>query len=806
MRPNIDDFTQKSKSSRIKIKKVLKQQDSEGNEIYTLQNSSLLEDSFLLQDVSNVLTQYSDKTKRDSFNASAISTISAIENNLLPIRTEFSNLGNEDLPMAYNQEKLKIFRPSYNKEELNRYSSNENVNYRPLNEISNYLPSKANQISKNNKPEKSPNLLERTPFLTSFLQETSRKMNLDKNESSDNQKNVNKENSKKMNFMFQSEFPNGQNRAIPAVISKKALNLDEQNEMPVWEDNSGNKKMFRSQSQRSARSNVSAEEMKDMMLPKDVIKINEEKKINLEKYIHHINSQKIMINNEIDEVIHEITEIIEKKRKEYLDFFDNYLHLFKENYDHFQQKIKVYKENSFQILNNSSKPRDPFVYVHDLHYYLEGQKIKTETCPANFCLQAKKIRQDVRKKEIFFLSNEINKQLKHMPEFSCSETASWILKDSKQNIMNEIENFFENFQKLIYEKNPMPQFKTLSVIPKFSSIVLDDHLTILTNFNSTKNLSLEKIEGTMVDKSSEVNSFIILDSETVITGDKKGEVKQWVLQKDRLHFKETLFKNDLEITFLVKFEGNEDEIMGKSNFFKDFLTKNLNKIIKKTFILVFDREKAIVYDPFCRKHHTTKISTSLIQEISSIIPLHDNYSLIFGTKTGNISLWGIEDEKSIYNLKEHSGKVNCLLAMRDDEKFVSAGENDQNIIIWRVYYEFSLRQQRKIAKKFEKVAILINNSSILRLKQCFLDENILVSEDKNHVFKFWDVKRKKCREEKSSYEEKSAILVENLADGYTKSLVSRDNNFNGYAVKKGEIIYFVGIDKTCLGLYKLCSY
>lgn len=816
-----------NKQTRLKIKKVVKQQDSEGNEVYTLQSSSLAEDSFVL-DVSNI----SEKTRRDSFFTSVISTISGTDNNLAQIKADFSNF--EEYISYNNLEKSKFCK--YSQPITQYHDKNANIKTKeeifqgniPLKMKENYNDNQQNcDYSKpfNKINEKIDEKIDYEKFMER------KKANLSQF-SENTQKNIDKENTLYNNFikkpkktnksLFKSEYP-CQNERIPYEINESNTNRNKRkpNNFLIPDEN---KKMFRSQSQTNAKTNLLGEEMKSFLLPKDIIKMNEDFEKNYENIVFHLDQQKNKINFEMDDILQEITQKIESKRKEILSIFDNYQRTFQENYEYFQKKIKFYKDKSIETASLRNI-EGPMVFLNDIQYFYNKEKIKTENFASFYCFPANKINLEVLKKEIFFLSNEISKQLKHLPEFNFSPTSEWILKDSEQNIMKEIDYFFENFQKLVYE-TPIVDLNFISLEPKISDIVLNDSMSVLTNKQKTQ-MKVENMKKFETHHKKCISSLLLFDSENFITGSEDGEIKLWSLQQNNIVFKEDLFSNDFPIKNIVKFEGFEEEIQGKSNFFKRILS-NTHFFKKNLIIFVIEEsgesEKIKIFDIFNKK---TLKKYRENQQITALVSLEDQYSFIFGDSSGQISLMAIDFDKPMQKIHENQTKINSILLMRDLERVIS-GSQDSKITIFRVFYKFSINYQRKIANRIEILAILDNKSPVLSMRKSFFSDFDVIIVRGEQCFRFWDINKKKIVKEIAGNEGNSnnIIVFDNLfekkqsfflnfgkflqiidGDGNSQFIDHKtDHDFNSesvYVFKKGEMIHGISNKERSIILYNI---
>ena len=320
-------------NNKIKIKKVVKQQDSEGNEVYTLQNCTLLDDSMSLE-ASNIYTQH----KIESLFASTLSTISGVDN-LLQIKTDFSNFCDKN---EKKEEKLRFFKENF---------INKGQNTRNLDEKAVF----SKPYSQNDK--------ENTSFPC---------------------------NNKVNNRLFQSELPNFSEKPLKkTVILTKNIGFPDEN---------SEKKMFRSQSENKINKDSFYEDLKEFVLPKDVIKLLENRQININMINNHIIKEKCRINQEIEQVIYEINRIISMRKNELFDKLDLYSQEIKENYGFFEEKVKNYKEKALR--KNGNKCKNPKILLKGVKYYIKDVKIKEEKDQKTNEFPVWKLMQELDKKKL----------------------------------------------------------------------------------------------------------------------------------------------------------------------------------------------------------------------------------------------------------------------------------------------------------------------------------------------------------------------------------------------------------------------
>ena len=349
-----------------------------------------------------------------------------------------------------------------------------------------------------------------------------------------------------------------------------------------------------------------------------------------------------------------------------------------------------------------------------------------------------------------------------MPLFNHSETSNSFLTDLKSLVFTEIHDFFDNFNRFLYE-TPSNNIKEIVVKPEISPVVLADNLDVLGDFLEKK---ISKIDEIITGHKDMIASLLVFDERTIITGS-KYEIKLWDLG---FHHNFSSFTNDFPINFLCSFEGNEDEIQGKTNIFKRILTKNTGNCDKCFLVSCDNSDSAIKIWDIEKK---TVIRSFFIEKINAILAIKDGQTLISGSKDGKIRLWNVNTGKTIQILNEHKGEVNCLFLLRDGDRFASGG-NDHSIRIWRLFSGFSLRNQRKTVEKTEFVMILENNCAVLSLNQSFLDENMMFSGGIDGILRIWDLKQKKWRKDLKTENNGvlQMVLCENVWDNKGNKRVS----------------------------------
>lgn len=731
--------------NKIKIRKVVKQQDSEGNEIYTLQNSTLLEDSISFE-TSNLISQNSEKVKNESLFTSTLSTISGVDN--LQIKTDFAHI--YDFPLKKEIEKLKLFKPlqvGYNENSL-RY-----VNFEESNRKSNNNNFKDIRTSSSKKLSQNLQIKENLQY---------NKENTQKNIPNNNE---NYRADKPNNRLFQSELPthnqktnflpNPQNESTHPKTQEKFLQPQD------------NHKMFRSQSEKpSLQKHICnfAEDLKEFLLPKDVLKIVEEERKNLELSLTHIIKEKSKIDFELNEISTELNRLISDKKAELFSHFDNYLDKLEKNYNFFQKRIKTYKEFSLKPSNLFQKNHP--IILKELKYYSNDKKLKQENFIKIPKISVMKLPQELSKKEILFLSNELDKQIKHRPLFNHSEASISMLKDLKESLLNEASNLFSYFDKLIYETE-LIDFKTIKLLPKLSNVISDDNLNISGDYSKVKEiitLSNSKIIET--NHLDSITSMILFDPKTLITASKKGELKFWDLLSQNLI---RTLENTTPIACLAILKGIEEEILGTNHLLKRML--QLQPSIESKFLLTGDENRIKIWN-IDKMQIIRTLSISEYTDITSIISLNDGETIVTGSSDGKLLLWDVTLGKEKQILKENKDSITCLFLLRDQLKFVSGGSKG-DIIIWKLFYDFSLKNQRISVSKAVIEFNLLANTPITCINQSFLDENQLISAGGNGNVRFWDLKQKNLIKEvkgDGNYIE-DLILFENVLEKKEKEKI-----------------------------------
>ena len=711
---------------KIKIKKVVKQQDSEGNEVYTLQSSSLLEDSFALEPTSTP-PQFSEKNRIESLFASAFSTISGIDNTFQQIKSD----------SFLNFDKKEYSRPSLllnNEKSVHNNNNNTNNKQKSGSENSLMLSNKLNQIIQ--KDYSNNNLSTNRGCDMKIVKNENFPKKLNKNKKISNNKSL-----------FHSDFGE-----TLGDCNKNGNKIEINNDQKTsFEDplNEFKRKMFRSHSETNTKKTSFFEDLKEFMLPNDVLKIFKESDENIYKMKIHLTNEKNKIDQELNEFLVFVERFISLKKQELFKRFDYYLLVFEENYDVFLNKVKNYKESSLK--KSEFNKKTPLISLTEINFELDSLRLKSEKYASTFHIPLNKMTQEITKKEILFLSNELNKQMTHIPLFNYSETSRFLLNEAKTTLFNEIKAFFEDFDKLIYE-TPLKHFNLIKTSPKISNLVLSDHLNAIGSL-SIKEVISKKIFETNHKES--INSLLLFDEKTLVTASKDGEIKIWDVSSCSLL---DTFDNKAPINCIAKFEANEEEFHGKQNLLKKFLFKprqNFQKYLAtagKSLKIWNIYQKNVIFE-FCSCYH---------EPLTSLIVATDRQTLITSSNE-KILIWNVNKGNEVKILNDHKKGVNCLFLLRDNSKFISGGD-DGNLKIWRLYFIYCVKSQRKIVEKIELEMNLFDFTPIYSINQGFLDENLLIIGGLG-VIRIWDLKQNLCKKELKVEENDKItqiILIENI--------------------------------------------
>ena len=280
------------------------------------------------------------------------------------------------------------------------------------------------------------------------------------------------------------------------------------------------------------------------------------------------------------------------------------------------------------------------------------------------------------------------------------EFNSFILTNNEKeiNIFNEIDLFINKYNN---NKNylPLKAFKIFNFNQKFN--LFGGDFTHFTKFSLNKKIECSPFQ---------VNSIIQLKNYNIVISLNNPE-------------KETIYIYDSEkYKFINKLEGEKNVLLSDLKEYEN------NFIITSNF----NNNKIKLWST--NELHKSYIESFEAHVKPTISLFYDfNKKLLFtGSFDGEIGIWDLKNHKNVFLIKSHQNKINCFLALKNNDLIFLSGSDDCFIKIYDIINNNKLKEKASLFKIFGKV------KKMIQLKE----KNILCSIDNLCEINLWDLRNK----------------------------------------------------------------
>lgn len=534
--------------------------------------------------------------------------------------------------------------------------------------------------------------------------------------------------------------------------------------------------MFRSQSLSRAgsmteRGESNGRDMSGYTLPPDVIKFLDEEPSKVADLEYQLKLEKDKVDEILDNLLNEITGIIDDKRSSIKVHFDNFINTYSTARNLFQRKLDEFKDTTRMIgASKIGGSIDRLINLDSIEFYDHTGKIKEENC--NLKCRLGSLSKEIEKKYLSFFGQHLEKELCHRPSLSLTETSQEYLADMSKIIKDKVISNLEILDGLVYKVDPF-EFDKLTIKPIVKPSVGESKSNIIANIgNPLEDDSHFKVEYVEADFNQKINCVCVIEEDLVATGHSDNSVCIWSMSRNTRIA--TLNEHKSPVSSLVAIKAYFPEInLSKDSKVESGYIKNKN--IKQQNFLVSGAEspnsELLLWD--LQAMTLLRRLNGHTDTVTSLIALRDGHTIVSGSLDGRLKCWDISNEEAVYSSQDEDVNPIYYIHVFNDFSHFVTGTKSGDLHIYKMSYGYNKRYERTVFECCKKVRTIKTSSPVFIINESMTRDNTIVSGGADKMLTFWNTvtstEQKKVADHKTDII--GCVMIENPINTRANSYV-----------------------------------
>ena len=489
----------------------------------------------------------------------------------------------------------------------------------------------------------------------------------------------------------------------------------------------------------------------EFILPKGVGKALEEEEENISSMEHHILREKFKINVDMDQILHEVAEVLTEQKNLLYSNFDIHLEQYKQNYRVLREKVTQYKDKAKEFFNSQDSNKNfvaqqqqqqsfnplmkqiQFYRVDSTQSNNTFNKFKEETC--NVQANAASINREVSKRLIGYLTEELTKQTMHKPMYNHTESLQLMFAEVRENIIIKVKECLEDFaSSMAYIISP-EIFGNIFAFPQIESCISDDNLNIIGDSEKLLNVKINLESAVKFEENVQSLCLRTLPVDYAAVGCSDGVVRIWNYSTSALVSYFKAHNSPINTINVMNIQTGD-----LSNF--SFLPL-LNFLDENVILTGGGNPDSTIRVWQVLTQKCVRLLKGHKEDVLSLLPLKDGLTLLSASKENHIFVWNMQTGKLFNKLSHHTQQINGLHLIKDSSKFVSIS-NDKTMCVWRINYEYSSQLKRRVMFSCELDKVFEDACEITSVNSATDNCNIVITGGIDNKIKMWDIQQNSC--------------------------------------------------------------
>jgi hypothetical protein len=453
-------------------------------------------------------------------------------------------------------------------------------------------------------------------------------------------------------------------------------------------------------------------------------------------------SERVKMNAELDSIQQTILMMIQEKRTELNNVYDDYLRSFQTNIDISKQRIASFKDTTDWVKMQNSENGDRLVRLTDIAYFTKdpasGVYREFRKEPHKNICELRNLKQEVLKHNLEFYIAELERMGIHYPTFANTASSGEYLGEVKERLLSGVKVGMEDFGKLAYSA-PFVRFNELLSEPHIFTSLGETRLNCLTNMRDLSNNSFITCKAASLSHEQEITTILNIDDESFATGDKAGciHVFNHEQAKETHKFK---MKGITQITSLGRIRTTYDLVSGGEEMLASQVIGEGEKHDRNIFLISGHAKPDCVISIWdLKKQVFVKQLKGHSDDITAISSLQDGHTLLTGSKSGTTMIFNITKKKPVKTFQNLvNSPVNAIYTFNDLSRF-AIGYNNGEVTVCSIQYEVGIHNKMAVCVTADLVTTLKSKSPVLCLNESHTNPNTLITGHEDCLVRIWDI-------------------------------------------------------------------